>query len=83
MPENDRGIVEAEFNASALAERDDVARLNATLQGGLAAHGMEFVQTDAGEFRGALKKAGFYGEWQQKFGAEAWTALEAAVGGLT
>jgi TRAP-type transport system periplasmic protein len=83
LPADIRGIMEAEFNASALVQREDVAKLNATLQGGLQSHGMEFVQTDATAFRAALKKAGFYAEWKDKFGAEAWAALEGAVGGLT
>ncbi|MCW3474028.1 TRAP transporter substrate-binding protein [Limobrevibacterium gyesilva] len=82
LPADIRQTVEAEFNASALAEREDVAKLNATLQGSLKARGMEFIDTDATAFRAALKKAGFYAEWREKFGAEAWGALEAAVGSL-
>jgi tripartite ATP-independent transporter DctP family solute receptor len=83
LPADIRAIVEAEFNASALAQREDVAKLNETLQGSLQSRGMEFVQTDAQQFRAALKKAGFYAEWKEKFGPEAWGALEAAVGGLS
>jgi tripartite ATP-independent transporter DctP family solute receptor len=82
LPADVRPIVETEFNAAALAERDDVAKLNATLQGSLKAHGMEFIDTDPAAFRAALKKAGFYAEWRGKFGPEAWGALEAAVGSL-
>jgi len=82
LPADARPIVEAEFNASALAERDDVAKLNATLQGSLKGHGMEFIDTDPAAFRAALKQAGFYSEWRGKFGPEAWGALEAAVGSL-
>ena len=82
MPENIRTIVETEFNASAVAERDDVAKLNATLQGSLQAKGLQFVPTDAAAFRAALKKAGFYAEWKEKFGAEAWKVLEDSVGSL-
>ena len=29
-----------------------------------------------------LRDAGFYSEWKQKYGAEAWAALEKQVGGL-
>jgi tripartite ATP-independent transporter DctP family solute receptor len=82
LPEDARAIVEKEFNASALAERDDVAKLNATLQGSLQKGGLEFVQTDPAVFRAALKTAGFYGEWREKFGAQAWATLEGAVGSL-
>jgi tripartite ATP-independent transporter DctP family solute receptor len=82
LPADARAIIEAEINASAIAERDDVAKLNATLQGSLKGHGMEFVDTEPAAFRAALKQAGFYAEWRGKFGPEAWGALEAAVGSL-
>jgi tripartite ATP-independent transporter DctP family solute receptor len=82
LPEDARGIVETELNASALQEREDIAHLDATLQGSLKGHGMEFLNVDPMAFRAALKKAGFYGEWRDKYGAEAWGLLEAAVGGL-
>jgi tripartite ATP-independent transporter DctP family solute receptor len=82
LPKDVREITEAELNASALQERTDIATLNDTLSGSLKAKGMIFEQTDAASFRAALKKAGFYAEWQQKFGKQAWGALEAAVGNL-
>jgi TRAP-type C4-dicarboxylate transport system substrate-binding protein len=50
LPADARTIVEEEMNAAALAERDDVARLNATLQGSLKAHGMAFIDTDPAAF---------------------------------
>jgi tripartite ATP-independent transporter DctP family solute receptor len=82
LPAPLREITEREFNASALAERADVAALNASLEAGLKAKGLEFIQTDAAAFRATLKKAGFYAEWRDKFGPEAWGALEGAVGSL-
>jgi len=83
MPANLREIVEAEFNASALEERADLARMNDTVAATLKGKGLQFVDTDAAAFRGALKKAGFYKEWKGKFGAEAWGTLEKAVGSLS
>jgi tripartite ATP-independent transporter DctP family solute receptor len=82
LPAPLREITEREFNASAVEERVDVANLNATLEATLKAKGLEFIQTDAAAFRATLKKAGFYAEWREKFGPEAWGALEAAVGSL-
>ena len=82
LPVDARAIVEREFNAAALAEREDVAKLNGTLQGSLQARGLEFVTTDPAAFRGALRKAGFYSEWREKFGAQAWGTLESVVGSL-
>ena len=82
LPANLREIVEAEFNASAIAEREDLAKMNDTVTATLKGKGLQFVETDAASFRGALKKAGFYEEWRGKFGPEAWGVLEKAVGGL-
>ena len=82
LPADLRTIVEAEFNASALQQRDDIAKLNASLRGALESKGLQFVEADPTLFRAALKKAGFYAEWKDKYGAEAWKTLEDAVGGL-
>jgi len=82
LPENLRGIVESEFNTSALAEREDIFKLNTSLRGALEGKGLQFFDADAALFRAALKKAGFYAEWKEKYGAEAWKILEDSVGGL-
>jgi tripartite ATP-independent transporter DctP family solute receptor len=83
LPGEAQDIVQREFNRSALEQREDVAKLNATLEGALKQKGLEFIATDPAAFRATLKKAGFYAEWQQKYGAEAWSVLEGAVGSLT
>ena len=83
LPANLREIVEAEFNASALAERDDLAKMSNTVADTLKGKGLQFVETDAAAFRAKLKSAGFYEEWKGKFGAEAWGTLEKAVGNLS
>jgi tripartite ATP-independent transporter DctP family solute receptor len=83
MPANLREIVEAEFNASAIAEREDLAKMNQGVAETLKGKGLQFVDTDPQAFRGALKKAGFYDEWKGKFGADAWGTLEKAVGSLS
>ena len=82
LPKDAQEIVQREFNRSALDQRADVAHLNATLEGALQQKGLEFIATDPVAFRAALKKAGFYAEWQGKFDKEAWDALEGAVGSL-
>ncbi len=82
LPAADRTIVERELNAAAVLERADVAELNNNLRSKLSAGGLTFVDTDPASFRDALKTAGFYEEWRGKFGAEAWSTLEAAVGKL-
>ncbi len=83
MPEDLRGIVEAEFNAGAVSEREDLAKMNNTVAETLKGKGLQFVDTDASAFRAKLKSAGFYEEWKGKFGPEAWGILEKAVGNLS
>ena len=75
--------MERNLNTAAKLEREDVAALNASLQGALTRNGMAFNATDPEKFRAALRSAGFYTEWKQKYGAEAWTVLESQVGALS
>ena len=78
----DQDVVAGELNRSALAERTDVAALNAGLQDKLAGSGLKFNTVDAALFRNQLASAGFYKDWHAKYGDEAWGLLEAAVGSL-
>ncbi|MGA8693796.1 MAG: TRAP transporter substrate-binding protein [Xanthobacteraceae bacterium] len=82
LPDNVRGIVAKHINAAGLKERDDVAKLNATLQQDLAAKGLVFNRPDPAPFRNKLRAAGFYTEWKGKYGDEAWSLLERSVGKL-
>src|SRR6266704_4219074 len=69
LPNDLQEIVAKNLNAAALKNRDDIRKLNESLQGQLTQKGMAFNNTDAELFRAALRKAGFYDEWKQKFGA--------------
>jgi TRAP-type transport system periplasmic protein len=82
LPDDVRGIVAKHINAAGLKERDDVAKLNATLQQDLAAKGLVFNRPNPAPFRDKLRAAGFYTEWQGKYGDEAWGLLERSVGKL-
>ena len=82
LPEDVRAIVAKNVNAAGVKERDDVAKLNASLQQDLAAKGLIFNKLDPAPFRNALRAAGFYTEWKKKYGDEAWAILEKAVGKL-
>jgi tripartite ATP-independent transporter DctP family solute receptor len=82
LPDDVRGTVAKYINAAGLKERDDVAKLNATLQQDLAAKGLVFNRPDPAPFRDKLRAAGFYTEWKAKYGDEAWSLLERAVGKL-
>lgn len=80
MPEDVREIVARNLNEAGVKEREDVAALNATLQQELEGNGMKINQPDSASFRQKLKDAGFYAEWKGKYGQEAWSILEEAVG---
>ncbi len=83
LPPDLQGIAERNWNAAALAQRDDISKLNATVQADLEKKGMTFNTVDAEAFRGVLKDTGFYGEWRGKYGNDAWTLLEKYAGGLS
>ena len=83
LPPASQEVVARELNRSALDERTDVAALNASLRGKLQGSGMAFNDVDPAPFRDALKRAGFFKEWQGKYGPEAWAILESQVGSLT
>ena len=43
---------------------------------------MTFNEVDQAPFRAKLSEAGFYKEWRDKFGEDAWGLLEESVGKL-
>ncbi len=57
------------------AQRD---RCRPTLQ----SKGLAFNKTNPDSFRATLREGGFYKDWQERFGDEAWALLEDAVGKL-
>jgi TRAP-type transport system periplasmic protein len=82
LPPDLRGIIDRSFDAAADKERADLLELERSLQADLTAKGMVFNQLDAGRFRAALVKAGFYSQWQKTYGPEAWAQLERYTGKL-
>jgi tripartite ATP-independent transporter DctP family solute receptor len=82
LPQDVREIVERHINAAGIKERQDVAKLNETLQQDLTSKGLVFNEPDRPPFRDKLRSAGFYTEWESKYGAEAWAILEKYVGTL-
>ena len=83
LPKDAQEVVARNWNAAALLERADVAKLNAGLRDDLAKQGMTFNAPETAPFREALKKAGFYAQWKQRYGEEAWGILEQSTGALT
>ena len=83
LPADLQAIVAKHINGAAVKERADVADLNANLQKDLASKGMVFNRVNATAFRDQLRNAGFYAEWKNKYGADAWSILERSIGKLT
>ncbi|MDC8785686.1 TRAP transporter substrate-binding protein [Roseateles koreensis] len=82
LPQDLKDLVSRHINAAGMKQREDVKKLNDSLQADLKAKGMVFNGTDAELFRNKLRAAGFYADWHKKFGAEAWALLEKYTGKL-
>ncbi|ABE39951.1 TRAP dicarboxylate transporter, DctP subunit [Rhodopseudomonas palustris BisB5] len=82
LPVDVREIVARNINAAAVKEREDTAKLNATVREELAGKGLIFNQPTVTPFRDKLRSAGFYAEWKGKYGDQAWSLLEKSVGKL-
>jgi tripartite ATP-independent transporter DctP family solute receptor len=82
LPAALKSIVTKHVNAAALAERNDVRRLNNTLEVELKVKGLAFNAVDTQAFRAVLKRSGFYRDWKAKYGADAWAILEKYAGKL-
>jgi tripartite ATP-independent transporter DctP family solute receptor len=83
LPADLRQICARNFNEQAVAQRATNQKLNESLQTELQAKGMVFNKPDLPSFTDALRRAGFYQEWRQKYGQEAWALLEKQVGSLS
>ncbi len=83
IPADMQATVAKIIDKYAVAEREEIARQNTSLQGELAAKGLIFNSVDPAPFRDTLATSGFYNEWKKKFGEEAWTLLEESTGKLT
>ncbi len=80
LPTDLQGVVEKYAKAAALAQRQDVATMNAGAVEVLRSKGMIVNECDTSGFKKPL--AGFYARWKEVYGAKAWGLLEARVGRL-
>jgi tripartite ATP-independent transporter DctP family solute receptor len=71
------------LNEGAVKQREDMAKLNATLETQLKQKGLTFNTVNKKPFQETLKAAGFYAEWRGKFGEDAWKILERYSGALS
>ena len=82
LPVAVRDVVSRIVNESAKGQRAELAREEATYQQELLAKGLVINRVDKGPFQARLSEAGYYREWQAKFGDEAWALLEKFAGRL-
>jgi len=83
LPADLRDIIAKNLNESAIVQREDIAKQNATFKADLTAKGMEFSPVDQKPFRAKLEASGFYKEWKGKYGDEAWSVLEKYTGAIS
>jgi tripartite ATP-independent transporter DctP family solute receptor len=82
LPPDLQKLFESAFNDAGLKQREDLKQMNQSIQADLESKGLKFNQPAAASFQAKLREAGFYKEWQGKFGNQAWSLLEDAVGKL-
>jgi TRAP-type C4-dicarboxylate transport system substrate-binding protein len=82
LPDDIKGIITEAINDAGMKQREDVKALNDSVQADLQAKGLAFNKAGPDSFRAKLRESGFYKEWKEKFGAEAWGLLEKEVGAL-
>jgi TRAP-type C4-dicarboxylate transport system substrate-binding protein len=82
LPQDVRDTAARLLNAGAVKQREDMAKLNTTLEAQLKEKGLIFNTVDKKPFQQTLKAAGFYSEWRQKYGEDAWKILERYSGNL-
>jgi tripartite ATP-independent transporter DctP family solute receptor len=82
LPNPLREILNTHLDAAAIKERADLIDLDRSLQAELTNKGMVINTPDPAPFRAALQRAGFYKQWQKKYGPEAWSRLEQYTGPL-
>ncbi len=82
LPPDLKAIVAAAINDAGMQQREDIRKLNESVVADLQAKGLQINRPAADSFRAKLRESGFYAEWKNRFGSEAWGLLEQTVGKL-
>lgn len=80
LPRDIQDIVEKHAEKAALAQRQDLDKLNSSAFGALQAKGLIVNEADVSGFKKPL--GAFYARWRENYGAKAWDLMEARVGKL-
>jgi TRAP-type C4-dicarboxylate transport system substrate-binding protein len=82
LPKKLQEIVARNYDLSVQRQRAEFKRLSDSLRPKLASQGMTFTKPDIEAFRTALRQGGFYSQWRDTYGAQAWSKLEKYAGKL-
>ncbi|WP_420821435.1 TRAP transporter substrate-binding protein [Rhodoferax sediminis] len=82
LPRDIQAVINKNVALAVEKQRDDIRRLDNSVEAQLKAKGMIFNDPDPKSFRETLSKAGFYQDWRKKFGDEAMSKLEKYSGKL-
>jgi len=82
LPAEIRDTISRDLDAAALKERDDLQKLSLSVEEKLKGHGMVFNRPEPAKFRTALSQAGYYKQWRETYGPDAWKLLEKYAGTL-
>jgi TRAP-type C4-dicarboxylate transport system substrate-binding protein len=83
LPKNIQDIVAKNIDASGLSQRQDMVRLETTLEQGLIAKGMVSAHPDIAPFKSVIRSSGLYSQWRTQYGADGFALLEKSVGTLS
>ncbi|MFL5196334.1 MAG: TRAP transporter substrate-binding protein, partial [Microvirga sp.] len=83
LPKEVQAVIEKNVNEGAEKQRNDIFKLNTSLEKELSEKGLSFNTVDTKAFQAKLQSAGFYKEWRQKYGEEAWKLLEKHAGAIS
>lgn len=83
LPKEVQTVIAKHLNEKALTQREEIFKLNTSLEAELTQKGLAFNGVDNAKFRDKLVSAGFYKEWQDKYGAEPWALLEKYAGKIS
>jgi tripartite ATP-independent transporter DctP family solute receptor len=80
LPGSVTEVIEMNFNQAADDQREDVRKYDENFLAQSKSSGLTVLDVDSREFRKKLQTSGFYADWKQRFGPEAWTVLEKYAG---
>src|SRR5215218_4130603 len=83
LPKDVQQVIEKNVNDGAVRQREDIFKLNTSLEKELSEKELAFNTVDTKAFQAKLQAAGFYKEWREKYGEDAWKLLEKHAGAIS